>query len=221
MQRLALFRLRGGSGNYQERQGDSSVKLTPPADTDPPVLRNFTKVPIKKAPFQELNEKKNAINKNQEATINTTYMSGFISKFSTTATSQAQAVTSTASTSLMSFIPAITSLVTKEKEEPKTSETQQETISVQEDENLFLLDRLEKQSKAINQTAEWLGSQFAASYRAAKKMMQNEDEEFDKFEVDWEFWGSIINDYENVVRSNPKRFKRKLHQGIPEAVRGM
>ena len=36
-----------------------------------------------------------------------------------------------------------------------------------------------------------------------------------------DFWGNLINDYEHQVRKHPRTFSRKLHKGIPEAIRGM
>ncbi|KAI8817678.1 rab-GTPase-TBC domain-containing protein [Fimicolochytrium jonesii] len=40
-------------------------------------------------------------------------------------------------------------------------------------------------------------------------------------ETDWEFWGKLMNDYENTVRRHPRTFTRKLHLGIPDSLRGM
>lgn len=40
-------------------------------------------------------------------------------------------------------------------------------------------------------------------------------------EVDWEFWGLMINDYEGIVKQHPNKFKRNLAKGLPIAIRGM
>ncbi|KAJ3018846.1 UNVERIFIED_CONTAM: GTPase-activating protein [Siphonaria sp. JEL0065] len=39
-------------------------------------------------------------------------------------------------------------------------------------------------------------------------------------EVDWEFWGNVMNSYDDVARRQPKLLAKKLQQGIPDAVRG-
>ncbi|KAJ2807401.1 GTPase-activating protein [Coemansia guatemalensis] len=39
-------------------------------------------------------------------------------------------------------------------------------------------------------------------------------------EVDWDFWGNLINNYEKVTRSEPRKLARSVYRGIPNAVRG-
>ncbi|KAJ2780043.1 GTPase-activating protein [Coemansia interrupta] len=38
--------------------------------------------------------------------------------------------------------------------------------------------------------------------------------------ADWDFWGSLLNDYERVARSEPRKLARSVHGGIPKAIRG-
>jgi hypothetical protein len=121
-------------------------------------------------------------------------------------------------------MPAIGSMFPTKITEENLSSPDMDNLSIEEDEDLFLLARLEKQKSdksVLNvTTAEWLGSQFTASFRAAKNLLSEEDE-LDVDGVDWEFWGNVMNDYEKTVRSNPRQFTRKLHKGIPAPVRGI
>ncbi|KAJ1722684.1 GTPase-activating protein [Coemansia erecta] len=38
--------------------------------------------------------------------------------------------------------------------------------------------------------------------------------------ADWDFWGSLLNDYERVAKSEPRKLARSVHGGIPKAIRG-
>lgn len=38
--------------------------------------------------------------------------------------------------------------------------------------------------------------------------------------VDWDFWGNLINNYDKVSKSEPRKLARSVHAGIPKAVRG-
>ncbi|KAJ1720345.1 GTPase-activating protein [Coemansia biformis] len=38
--------------------------------------------------------------------------------------------------------------------------------------------------------------------------------------VDWEFWGSLINNYDKVTRAEPRKLAQSVYLGIPSAVRG-
>ncbi|EGG05010.1 uncharacterized protein MELLADRAFT_78210 [Melampsora larici-populina 98AG31] len=39
--------------------------------------------------------------------------------------------------------------------------------------------------------------------------------------IDWDFWGSVMNDYETVAKKKPKELSRAIQSGIPPALRGM
>lgn len=39
-------------------------------------------------------------------------------------------------------------------------------------------------------------------------------------DVDWAFWGSVVQDYEEVARTRPKDLSRAIQQGIPAVIRG-
>ncbi|KAJ2083782.1 GTPase-activating protein [Coemansia sp. RSA 988] len=42
----------------------------------------------------------------------------------------------------------------------------------------------------------------------------------DAADVDWDFWGNLINNYEKITRSEPRKLARYVYRGIPSAVRG-
>ncbi|KAF8313102.1 RabGAP/TBC [Clavulina sp. PMI_390] len=39
-------------------------------------------------------------------------------------------------------------------------------------------------------------------------------------EIDWEFWGTVVADYETVARDDSPRLAKAIEQGIPNALRG-
>ncbi|ORZ37037.1 rab-GTPase-TBC domain-domain-containing protein [Catenaria anguillulae PL171] len=39
-------------------------------------------------------------------------------------------------------------------------------------------------------------------------------------DVDWEFWGKVMQDYDMVARKHPKNLQRNVHAGIPAKIRG-
>ncbi|KAJ3201121.1 GTPase-activating protein [Entophlyctis luteolus] len=42
----------------------------------------------------------------------------------------------------------------------------------------------------------------------------------DADEVDWDFWGKVMTNYEDIARKQPKLLTKKLQLGIPDAIRG-
>ncbi|ORX68475.1 RabGAP/TBC [Linderina pennispora] len=42
----------------------------------------------------------------------------------------------------------------------------------------------------------------------------------DETDVDWDFWGNLINDYERVAKAESRKLARLVHVGIPRAIRG-
>ncbi|KAJ2839912.1 GTPase-activating protein [Coemansia erecta] len=45
-------------------------------------------------------------------------------------------------------------------------------------------------------------------------------ERADDDNVDWDFWGNLINNYDAATRSEPRKLARSVYRGIPKAVRG-
>ena len=37
--------------------------------------------------------------------------------------------------------------------------------------------------------------------------------------VDWTFWGAVVQDYEEVARERPRELSRAIQQGIPPVIR--
>ncbi|KAL1923059.1 uncharacterized protein VTP21DRAFT_9435 [Calcarisporiella thermophila] len=40
-------------------------------------------------------------------------------------------------------------------------------------------------------------------------------------EVDWDFWGQLISDFDNVIKTQPKKVTEVVRLGIPPSIRGM
>ncbi|ORZ27147.1 rab-GTPase-TBC domain-domain-containing protein [Lobosporangium transversale] len=40
-------------------------------------------------------------------------------------------------------------------------------------------------------------------------------------DVDWDYWGSLMHDYDGVVKKNPKQLTLMIQKGVPPALRGL
>ncbi|KAJ9479987.1 Rab-GAP TBC domain-containing protein [Pseudozyma hubeiensis] len=40
-------------------------------------------------------------------------------------------------------------------------------------------------------------------------------------DIDWEFWGEVMSNYQSVARNHPRQLSRAIQAGIPSALRGM
>lgn len=40
-------------------------------------------------------------------------------------------------------------------------------------------------------------------------------------QIDWEFWGEVMSNYQSVARNHPRQLSRAIQAGIPPALRGM
>ncbi|EST09518.1 Rab-GTPase-TBC domain protein [Kalmanozyma brasiliensis GHG001] len=40
-------------------------------------------------------------------------------------------------------------------------------------------------------------------------------------QIDWEFWGDVMSNYQSVARTSPRQLSRAIQAGIPPALRGM
>ncbi|GAA5876163.1 hypothetical protein JCM1840_007056 [Sporobolomyces johnsonii] len=59
-----------------------------------------------------------------------------------------------------------------------------------------------------------------ASFVRVRERSQEEDGS-DGEKVDWDFWGRVMSDYEEVARTQPRELSRAIQKGIPPALRGM
>ncbi|KAJ3113106.1 hypothetical protein HDU96_003781 [Phlyctochytrium bullatum] len=57
---------------------------------------------------------------------------------------------------------------------------------------------------------------------SAAAVSASKDEDHDPSEdIDWDFWGKVMNNYEEIARKQSRLLTKKLQQGIPDAIRGM
>ncbi|KAJ2453278.1 GTPase-activating protein [Coemansia sp. RSA 2336] len=73
----------------------------------------------------------------------------------------------------------------------------------------MLLHQLEQQNQQIMKDNK-------ARVFAQEQAVEREAED----DVDWDFWGNLINNYEQVTRSEPRKLARSVYRGIPKAIRG-
>ena len=52
---------------------------------------------------------------------------------------------------------------------------------------------------------------------AAREMRKDDQGESD---IDWTFWGAVVQDYEEAARSNPKALSKAIQRGVPDVIRG-
>ncbi|GAA5959810.1 hypothetical protein JCM3765_000109 [Sporobolomyces pararoseus] len=58
------------------------------------------------------------------------------------------------------------------------------------------------------------------SENAAKNRGEGEGDEEEEV-VDWDFWGRVMSDYEEVARTQPRELSKAIQRGIPQSLRGM
>ncbi|KAI9591274.1 rab-GTPase-TBC domain-containing protein [Syncephalis fuscata] len=81
----------------------------------------------------------------------------------------------------------------------------------------LLLARLEAQNRALEQDPK------TRRMRIDPRQLQSlkDSDEGSDEEIDWDFWGQLVNDYETVVKRHPKVVARRIQAGIPARLRGM
>jgi hypothetical protein len=73
---------------------------------------------------------------------------------------------------------------------------------------------------SIQTAASWF-SELQAGFQSAKNRVTGELPPSETGDYDWDFWGRVINDYDTVIRSQPRQFQNNLHRGLPPPIRGM
>ncbi|KAI8901549.1 rab-GTPase-TBC domain-containing protein [Globomyces pollinis-pini] len=125
---------------------------------------------------------------------------------------------------------ATTSIESKPKEELNVEEEIVE-LSPEEEHEQFLLARLAEHSRQSTQislisnaptiSSSWF-KDLQSSFQTAKtSFMGDTASKVEEDEYDWDFWGIVINDYENIIRVQPRQFQKHLHKGLPPPIRGM
>ncbi|WRT63762.1 uncharacterized protein IL334_000687 [Kwoniella shivajii] len=71
--------------------------------------------------------------------------------------------------------------------------------------------RRERESKAITENNEDV---------LDDSILDEIKEESEEEKVDWNFWGAVVQDFENVARENPKELSKAIQMGIPPVIRG-
>ncbi|PKC71930.1 hypothetical protein RhiirA1_390172 [Rhizophagus irregularis] len=85
----------------------------------------------------------------------------------------------------------------------------------------LLLARLERENQLLQEDpkAKRMSLQGIAELKASFERVQHEAQIDD--DIDWDFWGQIISDYETVARTQPRQLSKMIQKGIPQALRGM
>ncbi|OMJ07076.1 GTPase-activating protein GYP5 [Smittium culicis] len=60
---------------------------------------------------------------------------------------------------------------------------------------------------------EELGRQLLKSKNSMKKNGRAD-------EIDWEFWGNLISNFEQVAKNNSDKLSKQIHRGVPQEIRG-
>ncbi|KAI8603007.1 rab-GTPase-TBC domain-containing protein [Dissophora ornata] len=90
--------------------------------------------------------------------------------------------------------------------------------SITTDSNMdLLLQRLEAENSIVEQDSRRRMTNESDMDRAfghAKEESVDED-------VDWDYWGSLMHDYNGVVKKNPRQLTQMIQKGVPAALRGL
>ncbi|KAI8866332.1 TBC-domain-containing protein [Ramicandelaber brevisporus] len=87
----------------------------------------------------------------------------------------------------------------------------------------FLLNQIERQNQLLAQDprAQGYDQEYRERYRMsldkahARAIMDGVEDG-----INWEFWGMLINDYDNMVKKHGRLVTQHIHEGIPESIRG-
>jgi len=88
------------------------------------------------------------------------------------------------------------------------------TIDTGDEEANYLLARLEEQNNLLQSDPK---SSSFETLRANFQAIKNKEKDSD---LDWDFWGKVMVDYEGIARKQPALLTKKIRQGIPDSLRG-
>jgi hypothetical protein len=198
----------------EEEEADNVPSLPYPANVKPQFLRRATTRP------QEVRQSMSSGFAGNDWAINPQKESSSVAnRRSTAVASNGEAISSRKASSnssanrgssIFSVLPFLNSNSSLQKEEEE-----------EDPESAFVLSRLEKSPLDGAEAASpkvWLTDQFKAALRTFNETVVGDISPGD---IDWDFWQSLVENYQETVRNQPKYFTQQLAKGIPEKVRGL
>ncbi|GJJ73741.1 ecotropic viral integration site 5 protein [Entomortierella parvispora] len=82
----------------------------------------------------------------------------------------------------------------------------------------LLLARLEAQNSMLEQDSKRRATTESEMDRA---LGHAKEESTSGEDVDWDYWGALMHDYNAVVKKNPKQLTQMIQKGVPPALRGL
>ncbi|KAF9979674.1 GTPase-activating protein [Mortierella antarctica] len=80
----------------------------------------------------------------------------------------------------------------------------------------LLLSRLDAQNSMLEQDTKKGDIEMDRALGHAK-----EESESTGDDIDWDYWGALMHDYNGVVKKNPKQLTQMIQKGVPPALRGL
>ncbi|KAF9930734.1 GTPase-activating protein [Linnemannia zychae] len=81
----------------------------------------------------------------------------------------------------------------------------------------MLLARLEAQNELLAQESK----RRATTESEMDRALSHAKEESAGDDVDWDYWGALMHDYNGVVKRNPKQLTTMIQRGVPSSLRGL
>ncbi|KAF9287768.1 GTPase-activating protein [Mortierella alpina] len=80
----------------------------------------------------------------------------------------------------------------------------------------LLLSRLDAQNSMLEQDTKKGDTEMDRALGHAKEESESTGED-----IDWDYWGALMHDYNGVVKKNPKQLTQMIQKGVPPALRGL
>ncbi|KAF9572628.1 GTPase-activating protein [Mortierella alpina] len=80
----------------------------------------------------------------------------------------------------------------------------------------LLLSRLDAQNSMLEQDTKKADVEMDRALGHAKEESESTGED-----IDWDYWGALMHDYNGVVKKNPKQLTQMIQKGVPPALRGL
>jgi len=88
------------------------------------------------------------------------------------------------------------------------------SVDYGDEEVAYLLARLEEQNNLLQNDPKNSNFETLKANLQAIKIKEKDSD------LDWDFWGKVMVDYEGVARKQPALLTKKIRQGIPDSLRG-